>query len=82
MSKPDAAFFTRLIAWAPDDAEEILYVGDHRDHDVIPARAAGLRAALIRRGPWGHLWAEDPLVTAQTEWVIESLEELPGLLGR
>ena len=54
VAKPDHRFFARVIEMAPFRAEEILYVGDHRDHDILPARAAGLRAALIRRGPWGR----------------------------
>ncbi len=80
VSKPDSQFFARVVDWAPGRPEEILYVGDHRDHDIVPASAVGLRAALIRRGPWGHLWADDPLVTGHAEWVIDSLEELPALL--
>jgi HAD superfamily hydrolase (TIGR01549 family) len=79
--KPDPAFFTRLLEWAPGRPEEILYVGDHRDNDVIPGRAAGLRTALVRRGPWGHLWFDDPVVRKSADYVVESLEELPGLIG-
>jgi FMN phosphatase YigB (HAD superfamily) len=80
--KPDPAFFARLVDWADGTAGEILYVGDHRDYDVLPAHAAGLRTALIRRGPWGHLWADDPLVTTTADWVVRSLGELPALLGQ
>jgi FMN phosphatase YigB (HAD superfamily) len=80
IAKPDPGFFERVIAWAPGRPEEMVYVGDHRDYDVLPAKAAGLRAALIRRGPWGYLWADDPVVQASADWVINSLEELPSLL--
>lgn len=59
-----------------------MYVGDHRDNDVVPAKTAGLRTALIRRGPWGHLWADDPLVRDNADWVIDSLNDLPALLAR
>ncbi|HEX4831549.1 MAG TPA: HAD family hydrolase [Trebonia sp.] len=79
-AKPDPAFFDHVIKAAPGDPGEILYVGDHRDNDLIPAKAAGLRAALIRRGPWGHLWADDPHVTLFADWRISSLTELPALL--
>ncbi|WNV85012.1 hypothetical protein [Umezawaea sp. Da 62-37] len=37
-------------------------MGDHHDNDVVAAKAAGFGMALIRRGPWDYLWAEDPLV--------------------
>lgn len=80
VAKPDAAFFQRLISWTAVAPEEILYVGDHRDNDVIPAKAAGLRAALLRRGLWGYLWADDPSVTQVADWGIESLDQLPALL--
>ncbi|GLZ42248.1 hypothetical protein Acsp05_58720 [Actinokineospora sp. NBRC 105648] len=33
-----------------------------RDNDVVAAKAADLRTVLIRRGPLGYLWADDPLV--------------------
>jgi len=81
MAKPDPAFFRRVIDAAPGRPEEIVYVGDHRDNDLIPAKAAGLRAAHIRRGPWGHLWADDPRVAKLADWRITSLAELPALLA-
>lgn len=80
VAKPDPGFFDRVINVAPGQAEEIVYVGDHRYNDVLPAKAAGLRAALIRRGPWGHLWADDPVVRENADWVIGSLAHLPDLL--
>lgn len=81
VSKPDPGFFSRVIEMAPGAPGEIVYVGDHRDLDVVPARKAGLRTVLIRRGPWGYLWAEDPITEAQADWVIDALEELPLLLA-
>jgi HAD superfamily hydrolase (TIGR01549 family) len=81
VAKPDPAFFRRVIEVAPGRPEEIVYVGDHRDNDLIPAKAAGLRAAYIRRGPWGHLWADDPRVAKLADWHIASLADLPGLLA-
>ncbi|WP_017588744.1 HAD family hydrolase [Nocardiopsis ganjiahuensis] len=80
VAKPDPDFFERVVAMAPGEPHEIVYVGDHRDNDVIPAHAAGLRSALIRRGPWGYLWADDPQVRACADWVIDSIEELPHLI--
>jgi FMN phosphatase YigB (HAD superfamily) len=81
VAKPDPAFFRKVIDTAPGHAEEIVYVGDHRDNDLIPAKAAGLRAAYLRRGPWGHLWADDQVVAKLADWRITSLAELPGLLA-
>lgn len=80
VAKPNRGFFDRVVEIAPGRPEEIVYVGDHRDNDVVPAKAVGLRVALIRRGPWGYLWADDPVVRANADWVIDSLTELPELL--
>jgi FMN phosphatase YigB (HAD superfamily) len=56
--KPDASFFRAVIDSAPCDAGGIVYVGDRLDNDLRPAKEAGMRAAFIRRGPWGlHLGA-------------------------
>jgi HAD superfamily hydrolase (TIGR01549 family) len=80
VAKPNPGFFERVIDIAPGQPDEIVYVGDHRDNDLLPAKAAGLRAALIRRGPWGYLWADDPAVRENADWVINSLADLPPLL--
>ncbi|QFU91614.1 HAD family hydrolase [Amycolatopsis sp. YIM 10] len=81
VAKPDPAFFDKVVEFAPGRPEEIVYVGDHRDNDVVPARAAGLRPVLLRRGPWGYLWGNDPVVVRDAEWIIDSLAELPGLIS-
>jgi N-acetyl-D-muramate 6-phosphate phosphatase len=78
-AKPNPAFFAQLISLAPGEPHEIVYVGDHRDNDLEPAKAAGLRTALIRRGPWGYLWADDQKVLKLADWRIDSLTDLPAL---
>lgn len=75
VAKPDPEFFARVMAEAPGAPEEIVYVGDHPANDVLPAKAAGLRAAHLRRGPWGHLWAESPEARS-ADWRVRSLTEL------
>lgn len=81
VAKPDPAFFKRVAETAPGHLDEIVYVGDHRDNDLAPAKAIGLRTAHIKRGPWGHLWADDPVVVKLADWRISSLTELPDLLA-
>jgi FMN phosphatase YigB (HAD superfamily) len=76
VAKPDLEFFARVAAWVPAQPAQIVYVGDHRDNDIIPARKAGLRTAHIRRGPFGYLQADDPALTAAADWQIDSLLEL------
>ncbi|MEV0826298.1 HAD family hydrolase [Nonomuraea rubra] len=78
VAKPDPAFFARLIEFAGAPPDQIVYVGDHPSNDVTPAKAAGLRAAHVRRGPWGHLWADGREVAA-ADWRVSSLTELAGI---
>lgn len=76
VSKPQREFFDMVVERVDCPPEQIAYVGDHRDFDIIPARAAGLCAVHIRRGPWGHLYAADPDVNGAATWCIRSLAEL------
>jgi HAD superfamily hydrolase (TIGR01509 family) len=79
VSKPDPAFFARVIEAAGLEPQQIAYVGDRVDNDVIPARAAGMCTFLIRRGPWGRAqwtWPE----AKEAHHRIESLGELLGPL--
>lgn len=82
VAKPAPEFFARVLETAGTAPERTLYVGDHPANDVFPARAAGLRTAHLRRGPWGHLWADDPDVRAAADWSIDSLQQLPSLVAQ
>ena len=75
VEKPAAGFFARVVEEAGVPAEEILYVGDRVDNDVVPALAAGLRAVRIRRGAHAHVPSPPGTVT------IDSLAELPEALA-
>lgn len=81
VAKPDPAFFALVIEWAHGEAHEIVYVGDHPANDIAPAKKAGLKTAHLRRGPWGYLWADDPVVKDSADWRIDSLDELTSALG-
>lgn len=78
--KPSPAFFARVIEAAGRPAGEIAYVGDRLDNDVLPAKAAGLTAVFLRRGPWGVLHALRP-GAAQADLRLESLHGLAEALG-
>ncbi|MEU0188322.1 HAD family hydrolase [Streptomyces afghaniensis] len=82
VAKPSGEFFRRVIEVADAAPAETVYVGDHPANDVAPAAAAGLRTAHLRRGPWGHLWADDPNVVATADWRIDTLMELAAIVGR
>lgn len=82
VGKPDREFFSRVLDVSGAAPEATLYVGDHPADDLFPAKSAGLRAAHIRRGPYGHWWADHPDVMETADWRISSLTELPALLGK
>ncbi len=81
-SKPDPAFFTRVAEVVPFTAGEILYVGDRIDNDIRPAVAAGMKTALIRRGPWGTIQRNDPEADRLTTMRLDSLLELPEKVAK
>jgi FMN phosphatase YigB (HAD superfamily) len=81
VSKPDRSFFRALISAAPCEASRIVYVGDRLDNDLKPAKAAGMRTAFIRRGPWGYVWENHPDMAGTAEWRMVSLAELPPIVA-
>lgn len=80
--KPDPEFFARVAEVAGAAPEATLYVGDHPADDLFPASAAGMRTAHLRRGPYGHWWADHPDVVERADFRIDALTELAGLTER
>lgn len=78
--KPHPEFFAAVADRAGIAPEQIVYVGDRVDNDVIPAKQAGMHAVLIRRGPWGYLHAQRP-EAAKADAVIDSLLELVDVIA-
>jgi HAD superfamily hydrolase (TIGR01549 family) len=81
LSKPDPAFFARVIAEVGTEPGRIAYVGDRLDNDVLPAKAAGMLAVHLRRGPWGVIHNEWP-ESAHAHLRVNSLADLPAALGK
>ncbi len=80
VEKPDPRFFAALEASAGVPAASIAYVGDRLDNDVLPARAAGMTAIFIKRGPWGRVHAARPEI-ARASFIVTSLTEIPDALA-
>jgi HAD superfamily hydrolase (TIGR01509 family) len=76
VEKPAPEFFARVLSETGLQPEEVAYVGDRIDNDVRPARAAGMLAVHIRRGPWGYLQTG----REEAHVRVDSLDELPGAL--
>jgi FMN phosphatase YigB (HAD superfamily) len=54
VEKPDPAFFHKLVAVSGHQPDEIAYVGDRLDNDVLLAMQVGLRAIRVSRGLGVH----------------------------
>jgi HAD superfamily hydrolase (TIGR01549 family) len=79
VEKPEPGFFAKIAALAGFAPQEIAYVGDRLDNDVLPAADAGMVPFLIRRGPWGYLHSRRPAAARAT--VVDSLTEIASRLG-
>ena len=83
VSKPDRAFFEKVVEVAPvDDPQRIVYVGDRIDNDVEPAKRVGMRTAYIRRGPWGWIHRDRPEVAELSDWRVDGLMDVVEVVRR
>jgi HAD superfamily hydrolase (TIGR01549 family) len=81
VAKPDPAFFQRALELLGQPRpEDVAYVGDRVDNDVLPAMAAGMRAVWLRRGPWGVI-QRLPQGTVPA-LVVSNLDELVERIGQ
>ena len=79
VDKPSAAFFQKMLDLAKLRPEETAYVGDRVDNDVIPAKAAGMTAIFLERGPFGRVHARRG-DAAEADIHVKSLSELVDVL--
>jgi FMN phosphatase YigB (HAD superfamily) len=79
LAKPDPAFFARIVRELHCPAEQIAYVGDRVDNDVLPAKATGMFAVFVRRGPWGCIQSAWP-EAEQADLRLAGLDALPAAL--
>lgn len=74
-SKPAPAHFEAALEAAGVGAERALHVGDHDEHDVAGAHAAGMTAVWFN--PTGKPWTR----AAPPDAEIADITELPALIG-
>lgn len=79
LEKPAPEFFQMVVRACGVPPQEICYVGDRVDNDVIPAAKAGMRTVLLKRGPWGYLHAALP-EAAKADLILPDLTGLPAAL--
>jgi len=73
--KPGEFFYRRMNELAGVPAEEIVYIGDNYEHDVVGPKSAGMRAVWLNRSG-----ASVP-GEVQPDAVIENLMDLPRILA-
>jgi putative hydrolase of the HAD superfamily len=71
--KPAGAVFAAALAAAGCGPDQAVHAGDSLENDVAGARAAGLRAVLVRRAVGGGS-------AAGGVRVVSRLDELPALI--
>lgn len=79
IGKPSPAFFQLALADMWLNKDEVLMIGDDIDSDVGGAQEAGLKAVLVRTGKYRQAYAEASAI--KPDYVIDSIAELPALLG-
>jgi putative hydrolase of the HAD superfamily len=72
--KPAGGFFAAVLAEAGCAPSSVAHVGDSWEHDVVGARAAGLRAVWLNRA--GHPRPAEGAADAE----IRTLADLPAVL--
>lgn len=77
-AKPDRAIFETAFALAGCSAAESVMVGDRLDHDIIPAKALGMKTVWIKRGLGKYQSPE--LGHGVADYQIDRLSELLGIL--
>lgn len=84
VGKPAPAGFLAAAARLGVDPDEMYMVGDDLNNDVLAAQVVGMSGVLVRTGKFRQetldRWAADEFAM-QPSHVIDSVAELPGLLG-
>lgn len=84
VGKPAPAGFLASAARLGVDPDEMYMVGDDLNNDVLAAQVVGMTGVLVRTGKFRQdtldRWAADEFAM-QPNHVIDSVADLPGLLG-
>lgn len=79
VTKPLPLFFRMILDSIAVDPEEAVMVGDRLDHDILPAKALGMRTIRVLARPYRE---QAPILPGhRPDLTIEGLRELPGALA-
>jgi HAD superfamily hydrolase (TIGR01458 family) len=79
IGKPNRAYFDVALVDIGLEPSQVAMIGDGIDTDIIGAQAIGMPTILVRTGHY-PFDAQKPL-PVQPDWTIDSIADLPGLLG-
>jgi HAD superfamily hydrolase (TIGR01549 family) len=79
VEKPSPEFFRKLADMAGVEPHLVAHIGDRLDNDILPARAVGMAAIFLERGPWARVHAKLPDI-AKANAKLSSLSGLPDIL--
>ena len=80
LGKPAGAFFAAALTTLGVAADEAVMVGDDLEADVLGAQEHGITGVLVRTGKFRPV-DEDGVDGHRPQHVVDSIAELPGLLG-
>jgi ribonucleotide monophosphatase NagD (HAD superfamily) len=86
LGKPSGAFFAAALSSLSVGRSEAVMVGDDLEADVLGAQRAGITGVLVRTGKFSEKDEEgrqdsDEQGDDRPQHVIDSIADLPGLLG-
>jgi len=79
IGKPNRAYFDMALLDIGLESFQAAMIGDTIATDIIGAQAIGMPTILVRTGQY-TFDAQNPLPT-QPDWTIDSIADLPGLIG-
>ena len=79
IGKPNRAYFDVALVDIGLEPSQVAMIGDGIDTDIIGAQAIGMPTILVRTGHY-PFDTQKPL-PVQPDWTIDSIADLPGLIG-
>lgn len=73
-AKPAAEPFRTALSASAASSREVLHVGDHPEHDVAGARAAGMRTAWVNRH--GRTWSHEAVPDLEVADLLDLVQQL------
>jgi HAD superfamily hydrolase (TIGR01458 family) len=79
IGKPSLEFFQIALDDIGLESSDVAIVGDDIDADVGGGQQAGLKGILVKTGKYRQSYAEASPI--KPDWLIDSIKDLPGLMG-